>query len=43
MVRRVGAEVILIAIAFLAGLAAAAWIESRERGQQAAGWLQEGR
>lgn len=41
--RRAGAELILLALAFLAGLAVAAMIESREGETQQAAWLEEGR
>lgn len=43
MIRRTGAEIVLIVLAFLAGLAAAAIVEFWECEQQAAGWLEEGR
>lgn len=43
MLRRCGPELLLIALAFLTGLAAAAWLESMERAEQEAAWLEEGR
>lgn len=43
MIRRCGAELLLIALAFCAGLAVAAWLESVERREEAAEWLEEGR
>lgn len=43
MIRRTGAELVLIALAFLLGLATAAWLESLERLEEAAGWMEEGR
>ena len=43
MIRRAGAELVLIALAFMAGLAAAAWLESVERQEGATEWMEEGR
>ena len=43
MIRRAGAELVLIALAFLAGLALAAWLESVERREDATEWMEEGR
>ena len=43
MLKRAGAELLLIALAFLAGLAVAAMIEICEGETQAAAWLEEGR
>jgi hypothetical protein len=43
MLKRAGAELLLIALAFLAGLAVAAMIEVYEGDTQAAAWLEEGR
>lgn len=36
-------ELLVIGLAFFAGLAAAAWIESVERREEVAEWLEEGR
>ena len=43
MIRRCGAELLLIALAFLLGLATAAWLESVEQRDEVAEWLEEGR
>lgn len=43
MIRRTAAELVLIVLAFLAGLAVAAIVETWECEQQAAEWLEEGR
>ena len=43
MIRRTAAEIVLLAMAFLAGLTLAAIVEFWECEQQVAGWLEEGR
>jgi hypothetical protein len=43
MLKRAGAELLLIGLAFLAGLAAAAMIEVYEGETQTAAWLEDGR
>lgn len=42
MIRRAGAELVLVALAFMAGLALAAWIESVGQRDEVAEWLEEG-
>lgn len=41
--KRASAELLLIGLAFLAGLAVAAWLESVERREDATEWMEEGR